>query len=891
MGLDDRAADRQPQADAGLGRFAFAAREFFEYRFFPAGWQAGTVVADGDVHPHSVQLGADCNRASRRRVFSRVFQQVGKYAFDQDGVELDQRQMRRYPGQHDVIGDRRAAGPQGAADDFLDRLPLAIELHGAALDARHVEQVRHQHAQAHRFLAQRIGHGALCGRERRRRMRQPFGLCHQRGEGGAQVMRERRQQGIAQTLGLHLDQGFLRNLDVVHPFERDRCQRREGVEQLPLFRHQQEARILGLHRQHTPGSHRCDQRHVEDRTARQGIASPAGTGAVIESPLGNAGIQGWKARAIVVHRAQAALAVGNQQRSARAEGLPDGVAGGLADLPGLQYARQGARELVERAGPVLAPRRDLGLKAQTGRQVPGDQADREHHAEGHHILEIRHRKGEARRYEEEIETGDADAGGGHRGAASEPHRHQQHDQQEQHRDVGQVQVGDGRRGRQCHADTGQRRGAMRNGGAPAGHAGGAGFGKGKGKPRCRRRRRAVRRGDLDEVDVGSQPCDPAAARHAPRRARRGAAQRDPGQVVAARVVDNRAFHRVAGQDSSRCAKVARQLEDPQDALAPLDGQPLQRRSFDVDRMPVGAQLSCQPGCAAHCGLGPGARPDAGKQRGTAAPDRGDRLFHAIGAHVVPDALGRAPQGQFAQGDQVAFSEKIPAGPLGLRRLVHLALPEPGQQLVRRKIHQHHFVGIVEHGVGDRLADTDARDAADHVVQAFQVLHVHRGEDVDARGQQFLDVLPALRVARAGHVRVRQFVDQHQPRPPLERRIDIEFRQCLATVVDAPARQDVETVQQGLGLGPAVGLDEADQRPVAGVELARGRQHGVGLAHAGRRTEINAQLAARGAPLLLLYLGKQGVRVAPRFVAGDVHALPFIGPAATWCPARGSAPVR
>ena len=58
---------------------------------------------------------------------------------------------------------------------------------------------------------------------------------------------------------------------------------------------------------------------------------------------------------------------------------------------------------------------------------------------------------------------------------------------------------------------------------------------------------------------------------------------------------------------------------------------------------------------------------------------------------------------------------------------------------------------------------DARNARDHVIQTFQVLNVHRGPDIDARGHQFLDVLPSLGMAglrfAVNHVGMRQFIDQ------------------------------------------------------------------------------------------------------------------------------------
>ena len=95
----------------------------------------------------------------------------------------------------------------------------------------------------------------------------------------------------------------------------------------------------------------------------------------------------------------------------------------------------------------------------------------------------------------------------------------------------------------------------------------------------------------------------------------------------------------------------------------------------------------------------------------------------------------------------------------LVRQVNLAFLEPLQEFVGRQIDQHDLVGLIEHPVGDRLPDPDAGDAADHVVEAFQMLDVDRGQNIDAGVEQFLDILPAFRMPAARGVAVREFVHQ------------------------------------------------------------------------------------------------------------------------------------
>ncbi|MNP59669.1 hypothetical protein D3C76_1546790 [compost metagenome] len=62
-----------------------------------------------------------------------------------------------------------------------------------------------------------------------------------------------------------------------------------------------------------------------------------------------------------------------------------------------------------------------------------------------------------------------------------------------------------------------------------------------------------------------------------------------------------------------------------------------------------------------------------------------------------------------------------------------------------------------------------------------MLDVDRGVHVDARGEQFLNVLPALFVSAAGGVGVGQFVHQHQPWLGREQTVEVHFLELHATV--------------------------------------------------------------------------------------------------------------
>ena len=110
---------------------------------------------------------------------------------------------------------------------------------------------------------------------------------------------------------------------------------------------------------------------------------------------------------------------------------------------------------------------------------------------------------------------------------------------------------------------------------------------------------------------------------------------------------------------------------------------------------------------------------------------------------------------------------------------------------------------------DGLALLDAGDLLDHVVHRLEVLHVHRRDDVDPGGEDLLDVLPALLVARTGHVGVRELVDQRDLRRARDDRVDVHLLELRAAVRHRAPRDDLEAADLRLGVRSTVGLDEPD----------------------------------------------------------------------------------
>ena len=76
-------------------------------------------------------------------------------------------------------------------------------------------------------------------------------------------------------------------------------------------------------------------------------------------------------------------------------------------------------------------------------------------------------------------------------------------------------------------------------------------------------------------------------------------------------------------------------------------------------------------------------------------------------------------------------------------------------------------------------------------------------------EELLDVLPALLVARARHVRVRELVDQRDLGLAGDDRVDVHLLELRAAVRDHAAGDDLEVADLRERVRPAVGLDEPD----------------------------------------------------------------------------------
>src|SRR6516162_5505093 len=108
------------------------------------------------------------------------------------------------------------------------------------------------------------------------------------------------------------------------------------------------------------------------------------------------------------------------------------------------------------------------------------------------------------------------------------------------------------------------------------------------------------------------------------------------------------------------------------------------------------------------------------------------------------------------------------------------------------------------------------------------------------------------------IRMSELIDQNDLRPAGDNGIEVHFLKPLAPILDAPAWNDFETLQERLGFLAAMGLNNADEDVVTiGLPGASLQQHLVRFADARRRADENSELADTA--LLLAGRLQQGFR--------------------------------
>ena len=177
------------------------------------------------------------------------------------------------------------------------------------------------------------------------------------------------------------------------------------------------------------------------------------------------------------------------------------------------------------------------------------------------------------------------------------------------------------------------------------------------------------------------------------------------------------------------------------------------------------------------------------------------------------------------------------------RQVDFSLLKPFDQVGGRQVDDFDVLGQIKHAVGHSLAYQGPCGLGDDLIETFDVLDIQRGENIDARFDQLLDIEIALGISRARHVAVRQLVDDDEIRPPFEKRVEIHLFERMLLLLDRFARDYLKPAQLFFGILPAVRFDQTDHDVGAVVASGlRGLQHFIGFPDTGGGAQEYLQAA-------------------------------------------------
>jgi hypothetical protein len=488
----------------------------------------------------------------------------------------------------------------------------------------------------------------------------------------------------------------------------------------------------------------------------------------------------------------------------------------------------------------------LGRGARRRPRLPRRSIDDDAHEHGDHDVEeerrdvqrIVDRHGQQGSDEEVVEREPAHDRREH-GRPQAAHERDDHDEQleRQHVRRDRLRAADGEERRGEHGSDAQRDGEA--GEAPPRRERAAHPGQPHPQPAARRGvrhdvhvdRACLRDDGLSDARTGERRLQPAAARCADDELRR---------VHGSREADERGGDVVAHDLVVGAAELLDERPLPGEGLRVARAQPVLRR--DVHREQVAAGRSCGDArTASQQRLALGAARERHDDALARLPGRLDALLGAIAAQRLVDLVGEPQQRELAQRREVAEPEVVRQRGVDALGRVHASAREPVAQRLRRQVDDLDRVGLAQHVVGDRLALRDARDALHDVVQRLDVLDVHGRHDVDAGREQLVHVLPALGVAPARRVRVRELVDERDARRAGQHGVEVHVVEPHAAVLAVASRHDLETLDHRGRRGAAVRLDEGDDDVGAlGAQPPALLEHRVGLADAGSGAQQHPQ---------------------------------------------------
>ena len=271
---------------------------------------------------------------------------------------------------------------------------------------------------------------------------------------------------------------------------------------------------------------------------------------------------------------------------------------------------------------------------------------------------------------------------------------------------------------------------------------------------------------------------------------------------------------------------------------------------DVDADQLGLRAGRDAGGAAHQVVASGRASEGDDDSLSRLPRPVDAVPDPVGGECLVDTIGEPEERELAERGEVALPEVVPERRVDPLRRVDVAVGHSATQGLGSRVDELDLVGAADPRVGNGLLLLDARDAFDHVVEALEVLDVHRRDHVDARLEELLDVLPSLDVPASGHIRVGELVHERDRRVPRQHRVEVHLLESRAAVLHLAPRDDLEIAELLGSPRTRVGLDEGDDHigPPLGAPTTL-VQHVEGLPDARGCAEVDAERSSGHAGIL------------------------------------------
>ena len=222
----------------------------------------------------------------------------------------------------------------------------------------------------------------------------------------------------------------------------------------------------------------------------------------------------------------------------------------------------------------------------------------------------------------------------------------------------------------------------------------------------------------------------------------------------------------------------------------------------------------------------------------------DPLRVHIGSQRAVHCLGHVLQRKFAKCDQVAATKEVGKGFFRTIDTVDIPAAHAGLQCLRRQVGHHDLVCALHQPIRHSLANRNPGDALDSRRNALNMLHVHRGENIDVGCEHVEHILIALSVFAAFNVGMSELVDQDDLRPTRQNAVEVHLFEDDTLVFNLLPRNFFELVCKFGSARPAVGLDDSNYDIFSALMTAnRLAQHVVCLAHPGSVAEKKLEGAA------------------------------------------------